>query len=129
MITTEEFEDLIEASNEPLYKVGNMVCSKTTGLPGVGRVFALMPALSYCGLRGNFEMKRWDVFENWRQDYVYLVIFQESRKHITLEEYIAGFPEQDKDLYVEGALEKLYERQTNLVRTIAYPEQDLELFQ
>ncbi len=128
-MTKLEFEELVDATHEPLYKIGDMVCSKVTGFPGVGRVIAAMPALSFCGLKNDFSFKRWDVFDNWKQDYVYMVIFEEPRRHITFEEYVNSFSPEILELYKDGSLEKLYQMQTQLVRSIVYPEQDLELFQ
>ncbi len=117
-MTTLEFEDLISQTNEPIYKIGDIVCSKVTGFPGVGRIVASMPALTFCGLKNDFTLKRWDIFEGWRQDYVYMVLFDEPRRYATFEEYISGISQEVQDLYKEGALEKLYEMQTQLVRSV-----------
>jgi hypothetical protein len=128
-MTALEFEELVDQTNDPQFKIGDMVCSKETGFPGVGRIIAAMPALSFCGMRGDFTFKRWDVFENWKQDYVYMVMFEEPRRHITFEEYVRNYPPEELELYKEEAVQKIYERQAQMVRSIVYPEQDLELFQ
>lgn len=129
-MTMLEFEELIANTKEPKFQMGDSVASKITGFPGVGKVIALIPSLTYCGLRQKYEVPLWDrIFPNWREEYVYLILFEEPRKYMTFEEYNSSFTEEVKNWYKPGAMEHFYNDKIELVRTIIYPEQDLELFQ
>ncbi len=129
-MTAEEHFQIVDETSFPKYSIGDTVCSKFTGFPGVAKVVGILPAISYCNMIGTYSFGIWDeIFPNWRMEPMYIVMFEESRKTVRFEEYLRKFTEEQMAWYKDGALEEIYEKTVTYSRCISYPEQDLELFQ
>lgn len=129
MLTQQQIEELIVMTEPPQYKVGDLVCSKQTGFPGVAMVIGVMPAALY-SLGRDFSPNRWEeLYPGWIYKYLYSVYYEEPRRNVTQEEFLKGYPPQELEFFKEEKIQELYERRVPEIRVILYPEQDLELFQ
>ena len=126
-MTPEENVSRILDTSFPKYKVGDKISSKQTGFPGIGTIFGVMPAISYCHFARQYEFKLWSqLYPEWSLEPIYMVAFDEPRRGLRFEEYLDAIPKEHQELYKEGALEILYQQNISEVYTVAYPEQDLE---
>jgi len=104
------------------------VVSKQTGLPGVGRVCGIVIAPLYCVIKHiNKEENYWKtLYPDWFYKYVFYVAYSELRYTMSFQEYKSGWLSTFGDTSNEElkVLYKYSQKQT----TIAYPEDDLEIF-
>ncbi len=129
MLSSIDIEELILETKEPKYKVGDLVCSKKTGFPGVARVVSAIPAALYANNTGIGAMKYEELFPGWMLEYMYSVFYDEPRRNLTMEEFLQSYPPYELEFFKEEKLQELYEARAPEMRLILYPEQDLELFQ
>jgi hypothetical protein len=106
------------------FNLGDTVCSKKTGYPGVGRIIGLMQATVIGNLLPCANTTVWDeLYPNWRDGILYYVLFDTPRKIVTLEELKKAMPDQG-----EFQLRELLETLPQLMYA-CYCEDDLEIFE
>jgi len=115
------------------FHIGDRICSKATGLPGVGDVVGYIIGHMYyysvtVGKGSETKLSyKWDnLFPGWKEKMVYYIYYNEPRSACTWKEITEGlnyndFPEYEWRDYYENKLPK--------TQLIAYPVDDLELFE
>lgn len=115
--------------------LGSEVVSKKTGFPGVGRVIGIYLAGGYKFISeraiGPHEFTRWDtLYPNWISGLVFIVYYEKARKTLTWDEWQTGYdalPEERKILS-KYQLKEEYDK-LPMMQVVAYPHEDLELFE
>lgn len=116
-------EKVAEAVNKhaPKFKLGDTVVPKFTGLPNIGIIVGIEMAPLYAVKSPHSDLTRWNnLFTDWFEKYVYVLTFNEKVCPISLSEY-----NEIKIKYPEIMPYEDYPK----VGFIAYPEDDLELFE
>ena len=106
------------------FDIGDIVCSKKTGLPAVGKILSTFdPIYLQCIQQNNFP--RWSAeFPNWEQKPVYSVLLNSPQKNVSWEEYTSNLPEG-----VDINKVKLSYNLLPIHNMVNYTEDDLELFE
>lgn len=110
-----------------MFKLGDQVVSKRTGYPGTGEVCGIVAAgLYHATTQKSLDSYGcWnDLYPDWIEKPIVYVRFEESRKTVTKEEFAKYLPEGLK----QYDLDTLYAFQVPVTNVIAYPIEDLELF-
>jgi hypothetical protein len=112
------------------FDIGDEVCSKKTGLPGVGTIVGILPLkIAYSGMLGNPEKtcRYWkELHPDFNpESFVYVVSYDEARKNISFAEFSRGMAEE----IPEDDSRVLYKYTVANINNILYPEEDLEKFE
>lgn len=129
-MTVDEIDESLINTKAPIFKYGDTVCSKSTGFPGVGKIISLINGHTYNAMCLNGQLTTWDIkFPEWKNEFIYIVAFENKRKPLRYDEFIDSAKENSQiNMYRKEIIDKIYQDIPER-RVIAYPEQDLELFE
>jgi len=120
-----------QSENPPKFHIGDLVCTKYTGLPGTMKVVGVVPGfLSYTfvvsgkGLQAASSM--YSIFSNidplWYIKHAYYCIYSKPQKSISFEEFKAANPNMKEEF-----LQQEYDNVPEVPMCLAC-EEDLALF-
>lgn len=106
------------------FNIGDIVCSKKTGLPAIGKILGTLDPIYLQRIQQN-NFPRWSAeFPNWEEKPVYSVLLNSPQKNVSWEEYICNFPAETDINKVKMSYNLL-----PVHSMINYTEDDLELFE
>jgi len=115
-------------------RIGDIVTSKQTGLPCIGRVVGIVWGYVYWHEKGCQPFKRWDdLYPEWKDSLVVYVQPNEPQKAVSFEEYKESILERvtrnNMSTPNDSEFKVLYKYGVSFAHNIAFPIEDLEHFE
>jgi hypothetical protein len=108
----------------PRFTIGELVTSKRLGVPGFGIILAIEWAPVYITTKKS-PFDRWTfLYPEWKKTWVYILGLEKPQRNQSFQEFM----ETHDGLETEQMAMFMYDAMTTKAALMAFPEDDLELF-
>ena len=109
-----------------MFKIGDIVVSRQTGLPAIGKVIGIFDPIYFLVSQQKTDIILWNkLYSDWKTKSVVMIKFNSPQRQLSFDEYMS-LPRSSEEIS-EEVLEEAYDSMP-AVPYSAYPEDDLELF-